>query len=157
MAHEPAPIDGLLSWLPALALSPLLLAQGVYVRRVTPRLPEAPGSRSGVAGGGPSLKLLILGDSAAAGVGAASQDEALAGQLAVALAGVGDPQAAGAQRFRCGGARHDLPLLRTLRLLRAEERCRRGRQEFAAAPGELGLELQCGRMPQRSQLIGRQD
>jgi lysophospholipase L1-like esterase len=81
MAHEPAPIDGLLSWLPALALSPLLLAQGVYVRRVTPRLPEAPGSRSGVAGGGPSLKLLILGDSAAAGVGAASQATALAGRL----------------------------------------------------------------------------
>ena len=82
MAHESAPMNGLLSWLPILALAPLLFAQGVYVRRVTPRLPEAPGERSGVSGGGPALKLLILGDSAAAGVGASSQATALAGRLA---------------------------------------------------------------------------
>lgn len=81
MAHEPTPMEGLLSWLPTLALSPLLFAQGVYVRRVTPRLPEAPGNRSGVSGGGPALNLLILGDSAAAGVGASSQASALAGRL----------------------------------------------------------------------------
>jgi len=81
MAHEPATIDGLLSWLPALALSPLLFAQGIYVRRVTPRLPEAPGNRSGVSGVGPALSLLILGDSAAAGVGAALQATAMAGCL----------------------------------------------------------------------------
>jgi len=81
MALESRSINGLLSWLPALALSPLLFAQGAYVRRVTPRLPEAPGNRSGLAGGGPSLNLLILGDSAAAGVGAASQANALAGRL----------------------------------------------------------------------------
>ncbi len=85
MAHAPAPMSGLLSWLPILALSPLLFAQGVYVRRVTPRLPEAPGSRSGVSGGGPALNLLILGDSAAAGVGASSQATALAGRLAEEL------------------------------------------------------------------------
>ncbi|MFM8392480.1 MAG: SGNH/GDSL hydrolase family protein, partial [Acidobacteriota bacterium] len=35
----------------------------------------------GATGTGPHLRLLILGDSAAAGVGAASQDEALAGRL----------------------------------------------------------------------------
>lgn len=81
MAREPAPMSGLLSWLPILALAPLLLAQGMYVRRVTPRLPEAPGNRSGVNGGGPALNLLILGDSAAAGVGASSQATALAGRL----------------------------------------------------------------------------
>jgi lysophospholipase L1-like esterase len=74
-------MSGLLSWLPILALAPLLLAQGMYVRRVTPRLPEAPGNRSGVNGGGPALNLLILGDSAAAGVGASSQATALAGRL----------------------------------------------------------------------------
>ncbi len=85
MAHESAPMNGLLSWLPILALAPLLFAQGVYVRRVTPRLPEAPGERSGVSGGGPALKLLILGDSAAAGVGASSQATALAGRLAEEL------------------------------------------------------------------------
>jgi lysophospholipase L1-like esterase len=69
-----------------LALGPILLAQGRHVRRTVPELPEPEGPRSGIAGSGPDLRLLIVGDSAAAGVGAPSQDEALAGQLAVALA-----------------------------------------------------------------------
>jgi len=69
-----------------IALGPVLLAQGKRVRRRVPTLPEPPGARAGLVGEGPALRLLILGDSAAAGVGAASQDEALAGQLAVALA-----------------------------------------------------------------------
>ncbi len=69
-----------------LALGPILLAQGRHVRRTVPELPEPEGPRSGIAGSGPVLRLLIVGDSAAAGVGAPSQDEALAGQLAVALA-----------------------------------------------------------------------
>ncbi|KWF21611.1 SGNH/GDSL hydrolase family protein [Burkholderia pseudomultivorans] len=68
------------------ALGPLLFAQGRYVRRVTPRLPEAAGPRSGEAGEGPPLRVLVLGDSAAAGVGVATQADALAGQLARALA-----------------------------------------------------------------------
>ena len=72
--------------LATVALGPLLLSQGRRVRREVPLLPEPPGARSGIAGEGPPLRLLILGDSAAAGVGAASQDEALAGRLAVALA-----------------------------------------------------------------------
>jgi len=67
--------------LTALALAPILVAQGRRVRRVTPRLPEPPGPRAGSEGSGPALKLLILGDSAAAGVGAATQEEALSGQL----------------------------------------------------------------------------
>ena len=67
------------------ALGPLLLLQGLHVRRVTPRLPEPPGPRSGRAGVGAPLRLLIVGDSAAAGVGAASQDEALSGRLVAAL------------------------------------------------------------------------
>ncbi|WP_406805725.1 SGNH/GDSL hydrolase family protein [Burkholderia semiarida] len=67
-------------------LGPLLFAQGRYVRRVTPRLPEAAGPRSGVAGDGPPLRVLVVGDSAAAGVGVATQHDALAGQLANALA-----------------------------------------------------------------------
>ncbi len=65
----------------AAVLSPLLLAQALHVRRVTPRLPEAAGPRRGEAGQGPLLRLLILGDSAAAGVGVAEQSEALSGQL----------------------------------------------------------------------------
>lgn len=68
-----------------IALGPLLLLQGRYVRRVTPRLPEPPGARQGECGEGPLLRLLILGDSAAAGVGAAHQDDALSGQLVLAL------------------------------------------------------------------------
>lgn len=68
------------------ALGPLLLLQGRRVRRVTPRLPEPPGPRAGQAGTGPLLRLLVAGDSAAAGVGAATQDEALAGRLVAALA-----------------------------------------------------------------------
>lgn len=70
-----------------LALSPLLLMQGLYVRKVTPRLPEAAGARAGEAGTGPALRVLILGDSAAAGVGTAEQQHALSGQLAERLAG----------------------------------------------------------------------
>jgi lysophospholipase L1-like esterase len=66
-------------WL--IALGPILWLQGKYVRRVTPKLPEPEGPREGVTGQGPVLRLLIAGDSAAAGVGAASQDKALCGQL----------------------------------------------------------------------------
>jgi lysophospholipase L1-like esterase len=66
-------------------LGPLLVAQGWHVRRVTPRLSEPAGPRSGSEGSGPALRLLIAGDSAAAGVGAAGQHEALSGQLVSAL------------------------------------------------------------------------
>ncbi|MGE8066454.1 SGNH/GDSL hydrolase family protein [Pseudomonas sp. NPDC089569] len=62
-------------------LGPVLLMQGAYTRRVTPKLPEAEGEREGMAGDGEVMRLLILGDSAAAGVGAATQGEALSGQL----------------------------------------------------------------------------
>ena len=62
-------------------LGPILWLQGKYVRRVTPKLSEAEGLREGVSGQGPVLRLLIAGDSAAAGVGALSQDQALCGQL----------------------------------------------------------------------------
>jgi lysophospholipase L1-like esterase len=71
----------MLRQLPVVALAPLLLAQGLVVRRRALRLPEAAGPRAGEAGQGPRLRLLVLGDSAAAGVGAATQDEALVGHL----------------------------------------------------------------------------
>ena len=73
-------------WLIKLTLGPLLLVQGWHTRRVTPRLPEAAGERSGEQGSGPYLRLLIAGDSSAAGVGVAHQHDALAGQLAAELA-----------------------------------------------------------------------
>ena len=70
-----------------LLLSPVLVAQAVATRRRLPRLPEAEGERSGHAGcGGPMLRLLIVGDSSAAGVGVARQKDALSGQLGRALA-----------------------------------------------------------------------
>ncbi len=69
-----------------LLLAPLLLAQGWWVRRKALRLPEAQGPREGVAGTGPvGLRLLIVGDSSAAGVGAKNQTQALAGRLSEAL------------------------------------------------------------------------
>jgi len=64
-------------------LGPLLLWQGARVRATALRLPEAAGER--FLGGG-ELRLLIVGDSSAAGVGASHQDEALPGRLAQALA-----------------------------------------------------------------------
>ena len=72
--------------LATIGLGPLLLLQGLHVRRVTPRLPEADGERQGEIGQGPPLRLLIAGDSAAAGVGAAQQAEALSGRLTALLA-----------------------------------------------------------------------
>lgn len=70
-----------------LTLAPLLVWQGRRVRRDTPRLPEAEGARAGrTPGDGAPLRLLVAGDSAAAGVGARHQDEAIAGCLVRELA-----------------------------------------------------------------------
>ncbi len=71
--------------LSTILLGPLLLGQGWWVRRVTPVLPEPPGERMGVSGQGPALRLLVLGDSSAAGVGAVHQSDALLGQLVARL------------------------------------------------------------------------
>lgn len=72
--------------LAAICLAPLLIVQGLWTRRRTLRLPEPGGPRSGSAGNGSRLRLLILGDSAAAGVGVDNQSEALSGQLVQSLA-----------------------------------------------------------------------
>lgn len=68
-----------------LVLSPILVMQGIITRRSVPRLPEPPGARDGETGEGRPLRLLILGDSAAAGVGASHQDQALLGQVVGSL------------------------------------------------------------------------
>ena len=68
-----------------LLLSPLLLAQAVRVRKIALQLPEAAGPRTGITGSGPALRVLIIGDSSAAGVGAPTQEVALAGRLANSL------------------------------------------------------------------------
>ncbi|MCP5085239.1 MAG: SGNH/GDSL hydrolase family protein [Rhodobacteraceae bacterium] len=62
-------------------LAPLLIAQGLYVRSKALELSEPDGPRKGTAGAGRDLRLLIIGDSAAAGVGAQTQQQALSGQL----------------------------------------------------------------------------
>jgi lysophospholipase L1-like esterase len=70
-----------------LALSPLLIAQAVATRRRALVLPEADGPREGRLDGlgGPALRLLIAGDSSAAGVGVAHQRHAVAGHLVRSL------------------------------------------------------------------------
>jgi lysophospholipase L1-like esterase len=73
-------------WLHA-PLLPLAVLQGWRTRARIPLLPEAGGPRRGaVAGDGAPLSLLVLGESTAVGVGASSQDEALAFCLARSLA-----------------------------------------------------------------------
>jgi lysophospholipase L1-like esterase len=78
-----------------LAISPLLIAQAVRTRRRALVMPEAAGPRQGVAAGGAGagtalppphgLRILVAGDSSAAGVGVDQQERAFAGQLARAL------------------------------------------------------------------------
>ena len=100
-----------------LALSPLLVAQAVLTRRRLPRLPEAEGPRHGQAGlvGATPLRLLIAGDSSAAGVGVVRQREALAAQLAQRTA-----QACQARVQWQLLARAGLTTLQTLHLLQRE-------------------------------------
>lgn len=67
-------------------LLPVLLGQAIYLRMNIPSLPEPAGARSGTTGQGPEVRLLILGDSSAAGVGVLLQSDALLGQLTQRLA-----------------------------------------------------------------------
>jgi lysophospholipase L1-like esterase len=66
-----------------LALGPVLLPQARWVRRTALRLPEAAGPREGTVGEGDvKRRVLVIGDSSAAGVGVADQAQALALPLA---------------------------------------------------------------------------
>jgi lysophospholipase L1-like esterase len=74
-------------------LGPILLAQGKWLRKTALRLPEAAGPRLGVElppaaapTASEALNLLVVGDSSAAGVGVAHQEQALALPLARHLA-----------------------------------------------------------------------
>jgi lysophospholipase L1-like esterase len=97
-----------------LALSPLLVAQALHMRARAPRLPEATGAREGVCGRGATcLRLLIAGDSSAAGVGVATQNRALAGQLMPLIAARRDAQIQWALLARSG-----LTTAQTFELLR---------------------------------------
>lgn len=73
----------------AVSLLPLLLIQGRHARRRTPRLPDASGACTGMAGSGqdqPPLRLLALGESPVAGVGVQTHPQAITACLADALA-----------------------------------------------------------------------
>lgn len=69
----------------SLLRAPIYLAQAALTIARTERLPEATGPRSGCVGQGKTLRLLVLGDSSAAGVGVAHQDQALIGQMLMHL------------------------------------------------------------------------
>lgn len=69
-----------------ISLAPVIVPQGIWTNLRVPTLPEPPGARQGRVGEGPPLKLLIVGDSAAAGVGVERQDDALLGQVVSRLA-----------------------------------------------------------------------
>ena len=69
-----------------LPLLPVLLVQGYWTRKRTPRLPDAGGPLEGtVAGGGEPIQLIAVGESTVAGIGASTHEAALTGQLALAL------------------------------------------------------------------------
>lgn len=65
----------------AIPLAPVLFAEARHLRRVIPRLPDAAGPWTGAVDGALPIRLLVLGDSTATGVGADTQDDALPGNL----------------------------------------------------------------------------
>jgi len=70
------------------AALPLAAAEGLWLRRTALRLPEASGARRGVAGTGPELHLLAIGDSIIAGVGTGAMEHSLPAQFANALGNI---------------------------------------------------------------------
>ncbi|MBO0720829.1 MAG: SGNH/GDSL hydrolase family protein [Blastocatellia bacterium] len=68
-------------------LFPVVFAQGLWVKRITPRLPDAAGPTEGtVAGKSPAFRLIMLGESTVAGIGAPTHEFALTGQTAKSFA-----------------------------------------------------------------------
>lgn len=70
----------------ALLQYPLAALQGLWLRATVARLPEADGPDRGEVGAGPTLRLLVIGESTAAGVGVSRHAEGMAGHLASCLA-----------------------------------------------------------------------
>lgn len=64
---------------------PVLLGQAIFVRTRYVELAEPEGARRGRVGDGPPLRLLIIGDSSAVGVGVGTQRDALLGQVTARL------------------------------------------------------------------------
>jgi lysophospholipase L1-like esterase len=70
----------------AVAAAPLAILQALLVKSRAPRLCSPRGPDHGVVGRAPTLRLLVVGDSSAAAVGASSHARGLAGRLAADLA-----------------------------------------------------------------------
>ena len=75
-------MKNLLFWV----IFPFLIPQALYVRRTAPRFDAASGPLEGLIGDGKPMRLLAIGDSIVAGVGASTLSKALVGQTARALA-----------------------------------------------------------------------
>lgn len=76
-----------LLWWSAIFLSPILLLQSLYVRRVTPRLPQPKEPNQGqIAGNMLPLELLLIGESTVAGIGVAKISEGLGARAGYHLA-----------------------------------------------------------------------
>ena len=76
-------------WALTVGLLPLVLPMAIYTRATARRLPEAAGAKEGLAGksfSGEAFVLVLIGESTVAGVGVASHEQALSGQLAEQLA-----------------------------------------------------------------------
>ena len=100
------------AWLGALAAAPVWAGQALWARRRIPRLPEAAGPQEGGAREGHALRIVFLGESTVAGVGARTQEAALPGHTSAALArALGRPVA-----WRALG-RNGVTVARTLRQL----------------------------------------
>lgn len=85
MTPRPRPLRGRrLSRAVVLALAPILVPQTVRLRRVVPLLPEPPKPWEG-GGGDDPIRLLVMGDSMAVGVGVDEAVEGLAGCVAAEL------------------------------------------------------------------------
>ena len=71
-----------------LPVSPFLFLQGQYTRRKVGVLPDASGEKSGIVGNGDvTAKLLVIGESTVAGLGARTHAHALPGRFAEQLHG----------------------------------------------------------------------
>ncbi|MGI9233945.1 MAG: SGNH/GDSL hydrolase family protein [Woeseiaceae bacterium] len=75
-------MKNLLFWV----IFPFLVPQALYVRRIAPRFAPAAGPAEGLVGDGKQTRLLAIGDSIIAGVGASEMRKSLVGQTATALA-----------------------------------------------------------------------
>lgn len=71
--------------LPLIAL-PLAPVQGAWIRKRVPRFPDADGRRGTLGSGARDIRLVVLGDSVAAGYAVAHHDSTVTGELAQRLA-----------------------------------------------------------------------